>query len=1344
MAKQMTLTLCLLLVGALLPLAGLASAADRYEVVVEYNGPYFNVVNADGIDQLVDDPIHEYAFQNVYGVAVSKEAGGRIMNYVLDSGNNRILGYETQIDVNRLSSTTATWTDPRAAASQWDDEGINLAEWAGAATNWVIPYSEVLRVNGATWQYVADLSLYGANDHVYTVDYDDAANAPELAVVTGALSDTDIWELSYCVTNYQGGGTAAFGLGDIDQDNSDGAALATVLIDQASPTAISFQDLRCIFTLPNQTTATTDELWLIDAADNSPAQNQELIVYTATQGTAVEAFLEAYDDVLVDPRAVYVAADAADTYADPTYTAAAGIAHFTAIAIVDENQVTGHTYSIDMTGGNVTITDLTTGRVLVAAAAKADFVTGAANCFVIPGLGIDFTVIVADDTDATFVTGRAVPSRYAFVCDRGNDRIKVVSVGDISATTGDDLPGDPHTCVVQPSGAGTIGATADQDYYFTTPGTVPENWKTGTATRPIKEGSLDTITGDPAGTPVTWTRIDDLATAGPTDKVFQLDWWEGVILFGDGVHGELPPATTAFSATYTTTPDVMRYGNTGSGAGQFLNPEGVCAAWNAGLGCFIVYVADTGNDRIQKLRFYPEDAALGVPPRMEFVCSWATGSGAEDPLTGPGAIDVASDGSNTFVAVADRSDRVILYDDADFEGYSSTVPVFETSIGGSGNALGFYSAISAVDLLPNGTELEVYVSDGQRNVVTKYVLAPEPTITLVCSGDAALPASFPPTASYPVTYTVSNAPEGAYVMVSFADTPTPDFDDPDAFLSCFDEMLGIEDSPATWVFSESPDGTPADGDYWIFAGLFDAGGNFLAGDGSDALEILTIDSNLIQSLLVRDRFDDDPTLLIAPNQTRAIALELAYPENVIGCGFTGAFPNDFLEVVSVTPGPGFEGTDYIQHVWNATFDNTAGTYVVNTSVTGAPVGLSANGTHAMAFINVRPVAGALTDTVRVRFAEFTLDAEASQITDVAGNHPDAWTARALAVKLAYVGDVAHATAGTDSTVPNLQPNPDGFMTFADQMAFTLGWNGSGGVRDPIADMGPVSGTAPNLLPAPDGLWTLDDLLAFTTNWSWFGSHGFSVAAAGGGALITAFSPLGAPVDGEARVAVTSHLASPLPDNILTLDIGVEAVQALTGAMVRIAYNPVELTLVDVERGDFLTQGQAAQLFNTIQRDGVCEVCATRLDPEQPGVSGAGTLARLSFRVLAPPETGVTYAYDLRDTNNNVLARGTADLLAAGSTTAGQRVVLCQNYPNPISPSTSIVFALPQQERVDLAVYDLTGRRIKTLVRGARDAGVHAIEWDGRDEWGATAASGVYFYKLRVGETVQTRKLVIAH
>ncbi len=78
-----------------------------------------------------------------------------------------------------------------------------------------------------------------------------------------------------------------------------------------------------------------------------------------------------------------------------------------------------------------------------------------------------------------------------------------------------------------------------------------------------------------------------------------------------------------------------------------------------------------------------------------------------------------------------------------------------------------------------------------------------------------------------------------------------------------------------------------------------------------------------------------------------------------------------------------------------------------------------------------------------------------------------------------------------------------------------------------------------------------------------------------------------------------------------------------------------------------------------------------------------------------------------------------------------------NYPNPFNAGTTIVYRLAREGKVELSVYDLLGRKVRTLVRARKKAGRHVVRFDAGD-----LPSGVYFYRLRAGDRVQTRKMIL--
>jgi hypothetical protein len=87
-------------------------------------------------------------------------------------------------------------------------------------------------------------------------------------------------------------------------------------------------------------------------------------------------------------------------------------------------------------------------------------------------------------------------------------------------------------------------------------------------------------------------------------------------------------------------------------------------------------------------------------------------------------------------------------------------------------------------------------------------------------------------------------------------------------------------------------------------------------------------------------------------------------------------------------------------------------------------------------------------------------------------------------------------------------------------------------------------------------------------------------------------------------------------------------------------------------------------------------------------------------------------------------------------------ILLQNYPNPFNPVTTISFTLPSAGQARLEVYDILGRHVKTLADQKFEAGEHSVVWDGTDQTGNDASSGVYFYRLLTDGRQATQKMLL--
>ncbi len=86
--------------------------------------------------------------------------------------------------------------------------------------------------------------------------------------------------------------------------------------------------------------------------------------------------------------------------------------------------------------------------------------------------------------------------------------------------------------------------------------------------------------------------------------------------------------------------------------------------------------------------------------------------------------------------------------------------------------------------------------------------------------------------------------------------------------------------------------------------------------------------------------------------------------------------------------------------------------------------------------------------------------------------------------------------------------------------------------------------------------------------------------------------------------------------------------------------------------------------------------------------------------------------------------------------------LRQNYPNPFNPTTMIRYDLPQRAHVRLIIYNLLGKKVRTLVDADETPGIKRVTWNGLNDAGERLASGVYVYRLQAGSFTATRKLVL--
>ncbi len=86
--------------------------------------------------------------------------------------------------------------------------------------------------------------------------------------------------------------------------------------------------------------------------------------------------------------------------------------------------------------------------------------------------------------------------------------------------------------------------------------------------------------------------------------------------------------------------------------------------------------------------------------------------------------------------------------------------------------------------------------------------------------------------------------------------------------------------------------------------------------------------------------------------------------------------------------------------------------------------------------------------------------------------------------------------------------------------------------------------------------------------------------------------------------------------------------------------------------------------------------------------------------------------------------------------------LHQNYPNPFNPTTAIEYTLRSRADVTITVFDILGRKVKTIFDQTMAAGTYTTYWDGTDINNNAVATGVYFYQIKAGDFIDTKKMLL--
>ena len=242
-------------------------------------------------------------------------------------------------------------------------------------------------------------------------------------------------------------------------------------------------------------------------------------------------------------------------------------------------------------------------------------------------------------------------------------------------------------------------------------------------------------------------------------------------------------------------------------------------------------------------------------------------------------------------------------------------------------------------------------------------------------------------------------------------------------------------------------------------------------------------------------------------------------------------------------------------------------------------------------------------------------------------------------------------------------------------------------------------------------------------------------------------------DGKNKNAkIRSHIASDNGETV-TLRLHLDNTTDLKGYGAKLLYNTNNLSFVGVEHQPIgqehvLSEGENRPVFLSKQADneeGVILIGAALPSSSTPVAKG-GFIAEVNFR----KESSSIFESDLLidevvliDSEKKQNKATVNNQVVASREESESRIELLQNTPNPFNPSTAISFKMVESGLVDFKIYSITGQVIRHLIKDTSlDAGTHVVEWNGKDRNGKNVAAGVYFYQLKVGKDIATKKLTL--
>jgi hypothetical protein len=266
------------------------------------------------------------------------------------------------------------------------------------------------------------------------------------------------------------------------------------------------------------------------------------------------------------------------------------------------------------------------------------------------------------------------------------------------------------------------------------------------------------------------------------------------------------------------------------------------------------------------------------------------------------------------------------------------------------------------------------------------------------------------------------------------------------------------------------------------------------------------------------------------------------------------------------------------------------------------------------------------------------------------------------------------------------------------------------------DVGPTADYSPNTLPTTDNIIDFEDLVVFAMNF----------------ARVSAPQTSLQPVAEDRNELLLESVDRVAAGKDVQVSLRLRGTGAVQGLAMRLSWDPAVVTPVGHGAGA-LAESQGALVLSA--RPGAVD--AAVFGPGT-GFRGEGVVATVTFRPLQAGDPKIRLASaDARDPQNHKVSLATSQRVVSPLPAVTQ---LAPAQPNPFHQTATIAFSLAQAGPVELAIFSVDGRRVRTLVRESREPGEYRLTWDGRDDHGNPMSAGVYYAQLKAAQRGFTRTL----